>query len=259
MSIYSELLKTNKISRQMTANLDQPRSHEYVLDAIKYIQKQLPGQEGKGSGEQEWNFTSVALFQVVLFAFSTKKTALNELGILSSGDLRGIIDAFKGSLLGQLKTILKMPKQSPNSSRKTGAYLKLFSIIDALTAFHVGGSKLATLTDDAKHFIDSLTDAEDEVASRLDTFMAVHSRDTDGVPLNVDLNGNTSTTYGRQGILDKVKALVATKGRHEKLDLLSSALGDDLTGISQLDKLLAVRHIISSCKGLSCYRVQALI
>ena len=78
----------------MTANLDQPRSHEYVLDAIKYIQKQLPGQEGKGSGEQEWNFTSVALFQVVLFAFSTKKTALNELGILSSGDLRGIIDAF---------------------------------------------------------------------------------------------------------------------------------------------------------------------
>ncbi|KIN03707.1 hypothetical protein OIDMADRAFT_158460 [Oidiodendron maius Zn] len=237
---------------QMTANLDQPRSHEYALDAIKYIQKQLPSQEGKGSGEQEWNFTSVTLFQVVLFAFSTKKTALNELGILSSGDLRGIIDAFKDSLLGQLKTLLKMPKQSPNSSRKTGAYLKLFSIIDALTAFHVDGSKLAALTDDVKHFIDSLTDAEDEVASRLDTFMAVHSHDTDGEPLNVDLNGNTSTTFGRQGILDKVKALVATKDRHEKLDLLSSALGDDLTGISQLDKLLAVRHIISSCKGLSC-------
>jgi nucleolar pre-ribosomal-associated protein 2 len=234
----------------MTANLDQPRSQEYVSDAISHIKKKCPTSGGKAKGERSWDFASAALFQVVLSALSAKQASLDKRDIVSSEDLKGITDSFKGSLLGQLRSLLKKPAKLASTGSESETGLELLTIVDALSTLGLDGTKLAELVDDVKSFIASFTEAEREVASRLETFISAHARDTDGDLLDTELKGNTSTIYGRKGIFEQATALTTGKSQQDKLDLLRETFGENLVGLSQLDKLLAARHIISSCKGL---------
>jgi nucleolar pre-ribosomal-associated protein 2 len=235
----------------MTTNLDQTRSQEYVADAITYIRRLLPSEGSKVKGEPGGSFTSVALFQVVLTALLAKHAVLNRLGIITSDDLRGMTDSFKDSLLSRLKTLLKTPQKTPKADAKARVHLELLCIVDALTTFRADGIKLAALTDDVKSFIASMAGEDAELASRLETFMAVHGCGVDGEQFGVDLTGDTSIIFGRRGLLDKTNALVATMSQQEKLDLLKSMLVNDVIGTSRLDKVLAARYIIVSCKGLT--------
>lgn len=235
----------------MTANLDQPRSQEYVSDAISHIRKKCPSSGSKTKGERSWDFVSAALFQVVLSALSTKEASLDKRDILSSDDLKGITESFKSSLLRQLKSLLKMPAKLANTSSEGETGLELLTIVDALSTLGVDGTEAAELVEDVKSFIASLTEAEREVASRLETFISAYARDTDGDLLDTELKGNTFTIYGRKGIFEQAAGLTTGKSQQDKLDLLRETFGERLVGLSQLDKLLAARHIISSCKGLS--------
>lgn len=231
------------------ANLDQPRSQEYVSDAIAHTRTQSLG-AGDKSKKDSCNFASVALCQVVLSALLAKEDNLHELNIITRDDLNGITSSFKDTLRGQLKSLVKKPEKLANSSGGR-RHLELLCIIDALTTLGVDGTKLAKLASDAKSCVTSLTEADDEIASRLETFIAVHARDADGELLDTELKGDSSTIYGRQETIGKATALVTGKSQQDKLDLLQSTFGDDSAGLSQLDKLLAARYIISTCKGLS--------
>lgn len=232
----------------MTANVDQPRSQEYVTEVISYIKKQTKGY-GEEKEKHGSNFASVTLCQVVFTSLLAKAAALNDLQIISSRKLESITDSFKDSLLLQLRSILRKPEKLASSSSEARS-LKLFAIIDTLSTVGIGGVKLAELTDDAKSFIASLPETEHELVARLETFMTVYSRDTDGELLDTELKGDTLTIYGRQGIFANSMALTAGKSQQEKLNLLKSTFGKDLVGLSQLDKLLAARCIISTCNGL---------
>jgi nucleolar pre-ribosomal-associated protein 2 len=234
----------------MTASLSQPQSQEYVSDAVTYIRKQSSGFGSKGK-KGSWNFASTTLCEVVLAALLAKEAALDKLDLISCQDLKVIADSRKDSLLVQMKGLLKKSKKSANSGNQTAKHLDLLSVINALTTVGVDGLKLAELTDDAKSFIALLAETEGEVVSRLETFMSVHARDDDGNLLDTELNGDASTVSGRQGIVDKVNALIIGKDEDEKLELLKSLFGEDIDGLSHLDRLLAARHIISTCKGLS--------
>jgi hypothetical protein len=225
----------------MTANIDQPGSQEYVAEAINYIKGQKQN-SGEGKGKQKWNLASIPLFQVVLVALLSKIATLEDLGIINRPELQGIVDSFKDSLLVQLRSLLKKPKK---------AGLKLLSTIDTLSILGVDGVKLAEYIDDAKSFIALLPETEHEVAARLENFIAVHSRDPDGELLDMEVIGDTSTIYGRRGMFEKASALTAGKSEQEKLVLLKSTFGVNLDGLSQLDKALAAKHIISACKGMS--------
>lgn len=232
----------------MTTNLDQSRSQEYVSDTIAYMQKTCSA-PGKKSKADSWDFASATLFQVLLSALSAKEETLDELNLISRSDLKGVENSFKDSLVVQMRSLLKKPEKLDSSSR-TARHLELLSIIDVLTALGVDGLKLTELIDHAKTFINSLTETDGEVASRLETFISGHARNEDGELVDTELKGDALTTYGRQGIIDKANALVTGKSEKEKLELVQAIFGEDLAGISMLDKLLAARHVISTCKGL---------
>ena len=238
--------------RHMTATLSQPQSQEYVSDTVTYIRKQSSG-SGSKVKKGSWNFASTTLYEVVLAALLAKEAALDKLDLISCHDLKGISDSRKDSLLVEMKALLKKSKKSASSTDQMTKHLALLSVINALTTLGVDGPKLAELTDDAESFIASLPETEREVASRLETFMSVHARDDDGDLLDTELKGDTSTISGRQGIVDKVNALIIGKDEEDKLELLKSLFGEDSVGLSQLDRLLAARHIISTCKGLSAF------
>lgn len=235
----------------MTANLDQPRSQEYISDAIAYLRKQSPSSRDRSKKDQSCDFASATLSQIVLSALLAKEITLDELKVISSDDLNDVAGSFKDTLRSQMKSLVKKTEKLANPIDGAGRQLELLSIIDALTTLGVDGPKLAKLTGDVKSCVVSLTETQPEIGSRLDTFIAVHARDADGELLDTELKSDSSTIYGRQEIIDKVAAMVTGKDQQEKLDLLQSTFGDDLAGLSQLDKLLAARYIISTCKGLS--------
>lgn len=223
----------------MTANLDQPGSQEYIKGAIDYIQRQ----------KERVNFASVTLIQVTLNALSIKATTLNDLDILSSSQVERMRRSFTDSLLLQLSSLLKSGGKL-SSNNESGNGLELLSTIDALSTLSVDGAKLAKSLDDAKLSIASLAETDLELAARLETFITVLSHNADGDFFDAEMKGDTSTIYGRQGILQKAAALTAGKCEQEKLQLLKSTFGENFVGLAQLDKLLAASHIISSCKGL---------
>jgi hypothetical protein len=127
----------------------------------------------------------------------------------------------------------------------------LFSIIDALSALGVGEMKLAELVDLAKSFTLSLDKENSGLSIRLGTFMATHTFEADGKLLNTEVAGNTSSIDGRRAIIQQISAITSGMNQSDKLALLKSIFGEESTGLSQLDKLLASRLLITACEGLS--------
>lgn len=239
----------------MTANLDQSGSQEYVSDAIKYIRIYSSSITSKGS-TCDLNFASIALCQVVISGLLLKEAALNELNLMSHEDLSAVIDFFKKSLLAQLKALLKTAKQSAKPGSEAIGHIGLLSIIEALASVGVDGSKLAELRSNAMMFIESIKDTENEVASRLEAFISVNARDIDGCLVDGQLNGDISTVYGRQGVINKADAVMAEGNQEEKLELLRTLfLQNRSASLLQLDNLLAIKCIISACKGLSIFGI----
>jgi hypothetical protein len=227
----------------MSTNLDQPRSREYVSEAIAYVVDQV------GKGKPSVDFASIILIQVVLSVLSARGEALDKTGLTTDGSLQRMKESFTNTLVDQMRRQLKASKSAADQGPEMG-YLKLLSIIDSLAILGVEGPKITALMDEVKSCIGSLAEMESEVASRLENFVSVHARDEDNDLLDTGLKGDTSTIYGRQGILDKTKALIAGKDQDDKLELLKELFREDLTGLAELDTLLAAKHIIASCRGL---------
>lgn len=230
--------------RHMSTNLDQPRSREYVSEAIAYIGNQVD------NGKLRGNYASIALIQVLFSALSARGKALDETGLTANGSLQRMKESFTDSLVDQIRRQVKASRSVVDTGQEA-RYLELLNIIDSLSVLGVDGTKITALVDDVKSFIGSLTEAESEVASRLESFISVHARDEDGDLLDTGLKGDTSTIYGRQGILDKARALITGKDQDDRLELLKELFGEDLIGLSRLDTLLAAKHIIATCRGLS--------
>lgn len=227
----------------MSTNLDQPRSREYVSEAIAHVEDQV------GKGKPSVDFASITLIQVVLSVLSARGEALDKTGLTTDGSLQRIKETFTNTLVDQMRRQLEASKSAADTGHEMG-YLKLLSIIDSLTILRVDGTKIIALMDEVKSCIGFLAEMESEVASRVENFMSVHARDEDNDLLDTGLQGDTSTIYGRQGILDKAKALIAGKDQDDKLELLKELFREDSTGLAELDTLLAAKHIIATCRGL---------
>jgi hypothetical protein len=146
---------------------------------------------------------------------------------------------------------LELGTTTPKSIKESRKNLMLFSIIDALSALGVGEMKLVELVDLAKSFTLSLDKEDSGLSIRLGTFMATRTFEADGKLLNTEVAGNTSGIDGRRAIIQQISAITSGMNQSDKLALLKSIFGEESTGLSQLDKLLASRLLITACEGLS--------
>lgn len=248
LALFKELVR--RTMSHITTNLDQLRNRGYTLDAMSHLQKKLKA-KADTKKTHKLDYALVALFDVLLGAFTAKETQLNDLSIISRADFISINASFKTCLLAQLEGLLAKTKKSSKPEKQAEKFLTIRSIVDALSKSRFDGSELANLVDAAKSFSASLDQTNMDVARRLETFISTSAQSAEVEVIDSHFGGDISTVSGRQAIVDKVHALIFRKDQSEKLALLRSLLRDNQVSLTQLDKLLALRHLIMDCEGLS--------
>lgn len=235
--------------RFVFTNIDQPRNREYITDSFSHIRKKV--KKAYEKSKHKWDHALVAMFEVVLKVFNSRAAFFNDSGIINSTELAEISTSFKDSLLIQLEDIIQNSQKDKPSKRKSNKKphsLLVISIMDALAALGMDASRLARMSDRAKSFASTLVDTDPEVGKRVQTFVDMHSQNDADDDHEVQLAGDVSTVYGRQSIREKTRVATAGKDGKQKLRLLESLLTPD--GLTQLDKLLAARHVIMSIEGM---------
>ena len=233
-------------SRQVTENLDQPRNRIYALEMVDYVRKKLNTQTGENEKtKHKWNPARVALFEATLVSLAVKRDALDKLSILSSSDLLILTTSFEDSLLCKLQKSLRKGSKLQRDEKQNS----IMSFIDALTAININKPKLASLVSDAKRFLETLDETEHDMGMRVAAFFSGIPQD-DGETTNLKESGDTSTIAGRQSIIAIVQPMIDEKDQDDRLELLASVFSESYAISTELDRLLAVKHIISACSGL---------
>ncbi|KAG4431343.1 hypothetical protein IFR05_013175 [Cadophora sp. M221] len=223
--------------------IDQTRSSTYISEAFKKLQKKV--NKAAEKKKHRLNFAVITMFEIALSAFREKATALSDLNIVQNDDLDSITASFTDCILSQFKDSLgKFQKDNANDS------LLVLSIIDALSTLGVDESRLAELEDTAAALLVSAGKAEDHFGERLQTFMVIHKPKTNNTTLTTQLSDSVTNLYSRASIVARTEAAISGMSNEEKLELLQELLGEDLHGLTQLDKLLAARRVIISVEDI---------
>jgi hypothetical protein len=221
--------------------VDQTRSREYLEDVITYLQKQVDTGSFFGKREKKVSrpaYSAVKLVQVALSSLVTKSTLLNDLGVLSTSDLEQLISILKKIMVSDFETVLT---GSADWSKKEFA-LFLSCLLEALEDFKAGRADVEKLSGDAQSCASTLKDIRPDLSIRLMTFIAAASADTSAILPN----GDVSSDLGRSSIQKTITAVAGNADVSKKLEIISSLMPDDDV---QLDKLLAIRHVIAACEG----------
>ncbi|KAE8452486.1 hypothetical protein EG329_000388 [Mollisiaceae sp. DMI_Dod_QoI] len=218
------------------ANMDQTRNKTYISEAFRAIQKKV----NKASKKKPLNYALTSIIEVALVVFHEKEMALNDHDIILRDDLESVTETFKAALLTRLQQLLETDIQ--NSDQKL-TQLAMISVIDALVAIKIDGSRLASLQTETQEFIETVGDDELNVKSQLEAFMMIHRP---GDIEQSELRGDATTILGRESIIERVQA--ATKGMKnpQKLELLRQVIASNLSCLEILDELFAIRLIIMS-------------
>ncbi|KAH6672915.1 Urb2/Npa2 family-domain-containing protein [Halenospora varia] len=238
---------------QMTGNMDQVRDRTYISDAISDIKKIL---KSASSSKKEGGlaYPCITLVDTTLSVLRSKSMVLNDLDIISTTKLEKLSASLKEYLLDHFKILLKKAiKSSSKSASNSSANesIALLCTMDALAALGVTSLELQALEERAKTLANSESSKANDVletGNRLDTFMTTHSEVIRLEDFGEQIHGNISTVYGRQSILEKVRAATSGKVEESKLLLLHSIFGAGFANMHHLDKLLAARYVIASCE-----------
>ncbi|KAF4636308.1 hypothetical protein G7Y89_g1788 [Cudoniella acicularis] len=238
LSLFREFARSTIL--QMTTNMDQARDRTYISDMISEIKKKLKTADSKDK-DMQLTFSWVALIGVALSVLRVKTTILNDLDIISASKLQKLATSFKEYLLDHLKVALKKAVKNISSERKRSRAeqpVSLLCAINALFALGVASSELTALKEKADLLTTSesfMADSVLETGRRLETFFTTHSEDIQNPDFGDKVQGDLSTIYGRQSILEKVRVATASKTEKEKLLLLDSLFGVNLSNLSDLD------------------------
>jgi len=224
---------------------NETRNKAYIMNAFKMIKKKVKKAADKSKHKLSYAF--ITIVEVVLKVLLDAKTQ-----VIEKEDVESIVTAFKDHLLDQLKEIL-LESRKGRADNSQDESLTILSAIDALSSLGVGVSEVSELREDATVFAAS-DKSELNVGVRLETFIftAIYGSSTglvSEVDVNTELVGDIKTTYGRQAIVQKAKAL-AFGGNEQQLKLLDSLFGPGLIGLACADKLLAARQVIISLEGI---------
>ncbi|KAF5874717.1 putative urb2 npa2 family protein [Botrytis fragariae] len=221
----------------VTSNLDQSQNRKYILDAISYFQDKLSkytSDEKKTKG---------------------RKLCLSSLHhtIVSNQDLTNHCTSFRKFLLLQLQRRLKKkPKIDEVGNHKDGS-LSIVVILQALDSLGVESSEIEPLATESQVYIAKLNEGKpevDDVRQLLPEFFATHASSNEDGILHMSLEAFINTSAGRAGIKKKMETITSEMGNAEKLQLLQRLMGEELIGLTQLDKLVAVKYVIGACDNV---------
>ncbi|APA13957.1 hypothetical protein sscle_12g087270 [Sclerotinia sclerotiorum 1980 UF-70] len=238
----------------VTSNLDQPQNRTYILDAISYFRDKLTklaNDEKKSKGEKTLPFisTSNSLFNVLI----AKSKQLHDLAIISNEDFTKLCTSFRQFLLVHLQHRLKhKPKTHELGSHRDGS-LSIVVILQALESLDVDSSSLEAFAADGQAYITKLSKGNPEVdyvRQLLPEFFAAHVLSNEDGTLNTTLEAFINTSAGRAGIKKKMEILTTGMDNTGKLQLVQHLVGEDLIGLTQLEKLVAVKYVIGACENI---------
>ncbi|KAK6609762.1 Urb2/Npa2 family protein [Botrytis cinerea] len=203
----------------VTSNLDQSQNRNYVLDAISYLQDKLSkftSDEKKTKGEKALPFISTS--HSLLTVLITKSKQLDDLAIVSNQDLTDLCTSFRKFLLVQLQRRLKKkPKIDEVGNHKDGS-LSVVVVLQALESLDVDSSELEPLATEGQVYAAKLNEGKPEVDG------SWHQEKMDTITSGMD--------------------------NAEKLQLVQQLMGEELIGLNQLDKLVAIRYVIGACDNI---------
>ncbi|KAF7956452.1 hypothetical protein EAE96_003793 [Botrytis aclada] len=238
----------------VTSNLDQSQNRNYILDAISYFQDKLSkftSDEKKAKGEKTLPFISTS--HSLLTVLITKLKQLNDLAIISDQDLTNHCTSFKKFLLVQLQRILKKkPMINECGTHKDGS-LSVVVILQALESLGVESSEIEPLATEGQVYVATLNEGKpevDDVRQLLPEFFATHASSNEDGILHTSLEAFINTSAGRAGIKKKMETITSDMDNAEKLKLVQRLLGEELIGLTQLDKLLALKYVIGACDNV---------
>lgn len=251
VALFKEYVRLTII--QMTVNMDQVRDRTYISDGIRDIKKILKStSSSKKEGDLAHSY--IALADTTLSVLRSRSIVLNDLNIISTNKLDKLSASLKEYLLDHFRALLKKAiKSSSKSESKSFANesIALLCTIDSLNTLGVTSTELQVIGEKAKKLANlESSKAGDvlETRNRLNTFMTTHSESIRLENVGERIQGDISTIYGRQSILENVRAATSGKDEKSKLLLLHSIFGTGLANMHHLDKLLAARYVIASCE-----------
>lgn len=252
--IFFPVLSLLIFKSHVTSNLDQSQNRTYILDAISYVRDKLSkftNDEKKSKGEKKLPFisTSHSFFNHVL----TKSKQLNDLAIISNQDLTNLCTSFRQFLFIQLQNRLKKkPKRDEVGSHRDGS-LSVTFILQALESLGVESSQIEALAAEGQAYVSKLNEGKpevDDVCQLLPEFFAAHASSKEHGILHTTLESFINTSAGRVGIRKNVETITSGMNNAERLQLIQRLFGEELTGLIQLDKLVAVKYVISACDSM---------
>ncbi|KAM0157744.1 hypothetical protein ACHAPG_004488 [Botrytis cinerea] len=238
----------------VTSNLDQSQNRNYVLDAISYLQDKLSkftSDEKKTKGEKALPFISTS--HSILTVLITKSKQLDDLAIVSNQDLTDLCTSFRKFLLVQLQRRLKKkPKIDEVGNHKDGS-LSVVVVLQALESLDVDSSELEPLATEGQVYAAKLNEGKPEVdgvRQLLPEFFATRASSNENGILHISLEAFINTSAGRAGIKKKMDTITSGMDNAEKLQLVQQLMGEELIGLNQLDKLVAIRYVIGACDNI---------
>lgn len=193
--------------------------------------------------------TSHSLFTVLV----AKTKQLNDLAIINDQDFTTLCTSFRQFLLIQLQNRLKKkPKKDDVGSHKDGSLLVVV-ILRALESLGVNSSELEDIATEAQAYIIKLNEGKpevDDVRQLLPEFFAAHAASNENGILHTALEAFINTSAGRASIKKKMETVTSGMENAEKLQLVQRLFGEELIGLTQLDKLVAVKYVIAACDSM---------
>ncbi|RAL60971.1 hypothetical protein DID88_010067 [Monilinia fructigena] len=218
----------------ITSNLDQSQNRTYILEALSYFRDKLSkftNEEKRSKGEKPLSFISTS--QSLLTVLMAKSKQLNDLAIISNQDFANLCTSFRQFLLVQLQHRLKKkPKRDDIGSHKDGS-LFITIVLQALEFLSVDSSQLEPLAAEGQGYITKLNEGipeVDDVRQILPEVFAANASSNENGILHTGLDAFINTSAGRAAC--------------------TNLFGAELIGLTQLDKLVAIKYVIGACDNI---------
>jgi len=191
-------------------------------------------------------YAMIRLVQVVIMVMKTKNNSSNEFSTALRKTTEELSAKFQTLLLSSLQRRLQNPEKL--SQDDGDRCMSLYNTMDALDVIGLQQIDLANLQVDIMSILNTLKEINPKLEKRFELFMTEHYPAVFGKPPERLLKGDVTTINDREAIRRKALAMTKHMTEPEKLQLVND-LVEEVRGEEALDKLLALKYIISSCGG----------
>jgi len=194
-------------------------------------------------------YAIVGLLKVATSALKTRATHLRTLKIVSDEELHDLQDSFRKLLLHNLERLIRRPEMIETDDNEK--LMSLYSTFDAVDAVGFRESDFDELRGNAKAVISTIVTSNLELGKRFELFMIEHDEKAFSGLFTGLFVGDVTSIVGRQGLQQRVLSITKGMIETQKLRIVIRLLDETSADMESLDKLLALKFVISSCEGRS--------